>query len=332
MSRRLYIALTCAAVFFYLFFLSSTPALSQTHIEGVLNGNVKWTENESPYILSGKVFVEKGALLTIERNVAVIFTRQAQFIIRGRIEAYRFFLNGHHDAYNDEHLTFSSGSSGNITKCAFLDINIDIDSSNISLTSSVVSNRNGTGITVGKDAFPYLADNVFHDNSYFAVYRKGKKPLNVLHCFWGSNTGPSGSGKGKGDAVNLYVQYQPFKEKEDKNFLILSSNNINAKKASSGEIIELKYMICNLNTFNHKVILGASLFGADKKAYNHPASDIRTIISPGFHEYTRNFVIPFSTPNGIYDVYWGVMKNNLSAYFSLFKQRKVLVVENVRSS
>lgn len=306
--------------------LFSNMAFSQTHVTGAIEIDAKWTTDKSPYILSGEVVVEPDTSLDIERNVAIIFMQGARFVIKGDLEAYRVFFNGVFNASNEETLFFPSGSTGRLIRCVFLDLSLVFDSSDIQLTSSAVSNRNGTGVTVGKEFSPHMAHNSFHGNSYFAIYRKGKAPLKVTNCFWGAETGPSGEGDGDGDAVSSHIVYRPFKSKEELDFIILAMTAAETGDDPSGKTLRLTYTIYNLNCSDHKAVLGASLLGSDKRAYNHPASDIRITIPPGLHEYTRKFELPSGMQDGVYDVHWGVMNKDSSGYHTYVKKERLLEV------
>lgn len=313
------------------FILYSNISLAQTAIQGILTKNATWNADRSPFVLSGDVVLANGASLTIEKNVTVVLTLGSKFRIKGRLDAIEAFFNGTRDANNAESLIYLPGSSGRLVQCAFLDLSLVFESSGIQLTSSVVSNRNGSGVTVGKESFPHIADNNFNGNSYFAVYRIGKIPLDVINCFWGSPEGPSEKGHGGGDAVSPYVVYRPFKSQEDINFLLLTGTSVTTTNGSPVKSILLTYNICNLNSFDQDTVLGASLIGADPEPVNHPESDIRATIPPGFHEYTRNFILPSHIREGVYDVHWSVMNKDLSKYHTYVKQREMLEILDSRS-
>ncbi len=312
-------------------YLLTGAALARTNIEGLITGDALWSAKDSPYILTGVVALEKGFTLTIERNVTVIFTPDSQLRIGGRLDAYRVFFNGAMDINNQETLSLPAGTTARLIRCAFLDLNLVFNSSDIRLTGSVVSNRNGSGITVGKNALPQITNTSFHGNSYFAVYRHGATPLKVINCFWGSDTGPSGAGKGDGDGVSANVIYRPFKSREENDFVFLVGTTVVNEAEAFARSIQLSYDIFNLNTSERDAILGATILGPDKGVINHPSSDIRTTLSSGFQAYTRVFKLPPNFKDGIYDLVWGVMKTDLSEYYAYVKQSEIVEIRNARS-
>ncbi len=309
------------------FLLISEPTFSQTKITGTIVKDTKWTVDQSPYVLLGDVVVEKGITLTIGRDTVLVFSRGSRFQVKGRLDAYRVFFNGFLQADNLETLLYLPGSSGSLTSCAFLDLNIVLDTSDIRLTYSVVSNHNGTGVTIGKKTSPHIADTSFHGNSYFAVYYQGSSSVKVTNCFWGSKTGPSDAGDGDGDAVSSNIHYTPFQPKEKIKFLILAKVIVQTGKIASDKSIQLTYHLFNMNHCDHEAVLGASLHGPEKTIIHHPESDIYTTITPGFHTFNREFKIPFNAEKGAYDVHCGIMNKHISGYFAYVKCKdKVIVV------
>jgi len=301
-------------------------AVSRTDVTGPILNRVKWTADSNPFVLSGDVVVENGGRLIIERDAVLVFTSGARLRIKGHVDAYRVFFNGGLDANNEETLAFLPGSSGSLFRCAFLDLSLVCDTSDIRLTSSVVSNRNGTGVAVGGEVTPHIADTSFHGNSYFAVYRNGSDPLDVKNCYWGSKHGPSRKGPGEGDTVSSNIVFRPFRTRENVSFLILAKTAVDTSVDPSGRTIQLVYSLYNLNTFDQEAILGASLVGADQRTYSHPESDIDATISPGLHEFTRTFNIPADAKGGTYDLHWGVMTKHLSGYHAYVRQHGMVTV------
>lgn len=307
--------------------LEPDTAFSQIDVTGTILDRVKWTAESNPYVLSGDIVVENGGSLIIERDVVVNFAPGATLRVKGQLDAYRVFFNGGLNANNQETLTFLPGSSGSLTRCAFLDLSLVCNASDMRLTSSVVTNRNGTGITVGSEVDPHIADTSFHGNSYFAVYRSGKDPLDIKNCYWGSEKGPSSEGPAYGDKVGSNIVFRPFRTKENISFLILAKTSMDIMEDQSGKTIQFKYSLFNLNTFDHEAVLGASLVGEGHRVYSHPESDINATISPGFHELTRVFELPVDAKDGVYDIHWGVMTKNLSRYHAYVRKYGVVEIQ-----
>ncbi len=310
--------------------LVSNPAFSQTVVSGAVTTDATWTLENSPYVLSGDVVVAPGAGVTIEDYVTVTLRPGSRLRIAGRLDAARVFFNGVLAADDQESLVYLPGAAGSLARCAFLDLGLVFESSAIRLTSCVVSNRNGSGVTVAKEAFPQIANTSFHGNSYFAVYRHGTDPLEVIDCYWGAANGPSGQGDGDGDQVSANVRFRPFSASERVDFLVLATTSVETVSDSSDRRLQLTYGVYNLNGLDRGAVLGASLRGANGQAVHHPESDIRVVIPPGWHVYTRVFELPSGLHDGRYDVHWGLMGNNMNAYHAYIKQRDVVDIRNGR--
>ena len=304
------------------------PAVGRTVVSGPIATSATWNVENSPYVLSGDVVVAPGSGITIERYVTVTLRPGSRFIIAGRLDAERVFFKGALAAVDGESLVYQPGATGSLERCAFLDLGLVFESSAIRLTSGVVANRNGTGVTVAREAFPLIAHTSFHDNSYFAVYRHGPDPLEVIDCYWGAANGPSGQGDGNGDPVSANVRYQPFSAFECVDSLTLATRRVEIEGDSGGRRLHLTYGIYNLNGFSQAVVLGASLRGAGGQAVHHPESDIRAVIPPGFHLYTRLFELPPGLDDGRYDLHWGVMGSGMHAYHAYIRQNEVVDIQN----
>ena len=310
--------------------LVSTAALGQTVVGGAIATHATWTVENSPYVLCGNVEVAPGAVVTIERYVTVTLTPGARFRIAGRLDAERVFFNGALAADDQESLVYLPGAAGRLARCAFLDLGLVFESSAIDLTDGLVSNRNGTGVTVARGVFPHIANTSFRGNSYFAVYRHGPDPLEVLDCYWGAANGPSGQGDGDGDQVSAKVRFRPFATSQPVNFLVLATTAVDTEGDAADRRLQLTYGIYNLNGADHAAVLGASLRGAHGQAVHHPDSDIRAIIPPGFHVFTRLFELPPGLQDGRYDLHWGVMGTGMHAYHAYIRQPDVVDLRDGR--
>jgi hypothetical protein len=310
--------------------LASNQAFGRTVVGGKIAIDATWSVENSPYVLSGDVEVAPGAVVTIERNVTVTLMPGSHLRIAGRLDAERVFFNGALAADDQESLAYLPGAAGRLTRCAFLDLGLVFESSRIALTDGLVSNRNGTGVAVAGGVFPHIANTSFHDNSYFAVYRHGPEPLEVIDCYWGADNGPSGQGDGDGDQVSANVRFRPFSTAEPLDFLVLATTGVETGGDAADRRLQLTYGIYNLNGTDHTAVLGASLRGAGGRAVHHPESDIRAVIPPGFHVFTRLFKLPPGLDDGRYDLHWGVMGSGMHAYHAYVKQPDVVDIRNGR--
>jgi len=310
-------------------FLFSDTASSRTEIRGVIDEDTKWTVNHSPYLLSENVVVQKDACLSIERNVVVIFSKGTRFFVQGRLDAYRAFFNGFFDVNNEEVFQYLPEAKGDLIRCAFVDLSLVFETSDVRLSTSVVSNRNGTGVTIGKGASPTVSDSSFHGNSYFAAYQLGKTPIKLTNCFWGAENGPSREGDGSGDAVGPNILFKPFQTKERFNFLLLYEMSVQKDTDNSDGNIQLGYHLVNMNATEHKVVLGASVHGPKNCVYHDPTSDIHATVPPGFHRYGRLFTIPPHAHKGLYDIHCSVMNDSLSEYYAYVRVKDGINIQDV---
>jgi len=301
-----------------------TIAAAETRLQGHIQQDQIWGEEKSPYRLTGDVTISEGANVTIPPGVVVRFDNGSRLVVKGSFTAGETFFDGMQDLHNREMVLFHPGSRGRLTHCVIENLELQIRTSDAAVTNNMISNPNGSGITVGKACFPTITGNDFHGNSYYAVYNEGKKVIRAPNNYWGAADGPSGAGPGSGDAINTPVDFMPFQKTDIGEHLVLAERHLDQTTLRPGSRFALTYVIDNLNSYEHAVILGASIFSNPEKHIHSPAHDRRILVKPGRHEFTRSFAIPDNAPEGTYDVLWGVMKADLTAYYVLKKDPGIL--------
>jgi hypothetical protein len=290
---------------------------AETRLEGTIQRDQVWEAEESPYKIVGQLSVEKGATVTIAPGAVVRFEKGSRLDIKGSLTANQTVFDGLEDLYNHEKMLFHPGSRGHMTHCVAQNLSLEIRTSEALITGSVISNRNGSGITVGKTSRPTINHNDFAHNSYYAVYKEGQEAFQAPHNYWGAADGPSGVGPGKGDAINAAVDFIPFATVDIHEHLVLLERSLDRATVQPGERVTLTYVIANLNSFDHDVILGASIFSDPTQHIHSPSNDLAVTITPGLHRLTRAFSIPPNAAPGPYTMLWGVMRSDLSAYYVL---------------
>ena len=85
-----------------------------------------------------------------------------------------------------------------------------------------------------------------------------------------------------------------------------------------GDVVEIES--------DHAAILGATIYKDPENHIHSPPHDLSVAIQPGRHEFTRPFALPKDVPEGDYDVIWGIMKTDLTAYYVLEKDLGILHV------
>lgn len=301
-----------------------TIAAAETRLQGDIRQDQIWSEEKSPYRLTGTLTISEGTNVTIPPGVVVRFDKGSRLVVKGSLIAGETFFDGMRDLHNQEMLLFHPGSRGRLSYCVIENLELQIRTSDAAVMNNMISNPNGTGITVGKTCHPTITGNDFHGNSYYAVYNEGKEVIRAPNNYWGAADGPSGAGPGSGDAVNTPVDFRPFQQSDIGEHLVLVDRRLDQTTLRPGSRFSLTYVIDNPNSYDHTVILGASIFSNPEKHIHSPAHDRKISVKPGRHEFTRSFAIPDSAPEGAYDVLWGVMKPDLSAYYVLKKDPGIL--------
>lgn len=301
-------------------------AAAETRLQGDIRRDQIWSEEDSPYRLTGTLTIREGATVTIPPGVVVRFDKSSHLVVKGSLTADETVFEGMQDIYNLEMAVFLPGSRGRLTYCVVQNLELQIRTSDVAITNNMISNPNGSGITVGKACRPTISGNDFRHNSYYAVYSEGKEVIRAPNNYWGAADGPSGAGPGKGDAVNTPIDFMPFQKNDIGEHLVLAERHIDPATLRPGSRFSLTYVIENLNSYDHAVILGASIFSNPDQHIHSPAHDQKLSVKPGRHLFTRSFAIPENTPEGRYDVLWGVMKADLTAYYVLQKDPGILSI------
>ncbi len=87
----------------------SGTAQSGTNINGSINNNTTWTQANSPYTLTGNVFVNNGVNLTIDAGVAVNLGSY-NILVNGILQAWGNY--GNPVTFNGGQITFAENSTG----------------------------------------------------------------------------------------------------------------------------------------------------------------------------------------------------------------------------
>ncbi len=295
-------------------------------IHGNLSANTVWTEDKAPYLLTGAIELAPEAVLHIEPGVTVRFQAEARLLIHGRLVAEKAHFDGREELSNREKIVYHPGSTGYLRHCILENVELNLDTSDVAVTDSLITNRNGSGITVARQAAPFIARNDFHNNSYFAVYKAGRRRLNAPGNYWGATDGPGGVGSGGGDAVNAQVDFRPFATSENGDQVLLKNHRLDHRECRPGDQLQLEFTLFNFNAFAHDLILGASLRREGRRPVHSAEDDLKVRVKPGENVFTRPFRLPERLPEGRYDILWGVMKNDLSTYLVLKNEYDALTV------
>ena len=208
--------------FLFGFFILASPAHASTPVSGFMTTNTIWTEASSPYIVQGHLYVESGAVLTIEPGVVV---KDPHITVRGTLNAYGtaekkiYFTSSAADPYpgawkeinisqegeaNFDHAVIQYGGS---TSCCYNRTNI-LNQGTLNMANSIVEKSTAYGVLAqsgtttitnseiagvqngfnmtGGNAF--LSDNFIHDNSWYGVYAAGPGQLSLSGNHFENNT------------------------------------------------------------------------------------------------------------------------------------------------
>ena len=298
----------------------------EIHLEGSITQDQVWTAAQGPYRLTGLVRIDAGAAVTLLPGVVVRFDDGSRLEGQGALFADQSVFDGVADLHNREQIISLSDSQCHLRRCVLQNLELVLRTSKAEVSESVIANRNGSGVTVGKACHPTITRNDFHRNSYYAVYKEGTDALRVPHNYWGASDGPSGAGPGSGDAVNAAVDFMPFEGTDLGEHLILLDRRLEHSPVHPGGRLTLIYGIANLNSFAHTAILGASIYRDPAQHIHSPDHDVRVTIEPGYQQFSRSFAVPATLPEDAYTVLWGVMKADLTAYYVLEEEAARLQV------
>ncbi len=295
-------------------------------IHGNLSGETVWTEDKAPYLLTGTIELAPDATLQIEPRVAVRFQAEARLLIKGRLVAEKAHFDGREELSNREMIVYHPGSTGYLRHCILENVELNLDTSDVAVTDCLITNRNGSGVTVARQAAPFIARNDFHNNSYFAVYKAGRRSLNAPDNYWGAADGPGGVGPGGGDAVNAQVDFRPYATAANGEHVLLKNHRLDRRTCRPGDQLQLEFTLFNFNAFAHDLILGASLQQEGRRPVHSAEDDLKVRVKPGENVFTRPFRLPARMPEGRYHILWGVMKNDLSTYLVLKNEYEALTI------
>ncbi|MDJ0883251.1 MAG: right-handed parallel beta-helix repeat-containing protein, partial [Desulfobacterales bacterium] len=303
----------CLGIILALLLLGLPGAVeARQFIHGNLSGETVWTEDKAPYLLTGAIELAPDATLHIEPRVTVRFQAEARLLIKGRLVAEKAHFDGREELSNREMIVYHPGSTGYLRHCILENVELNLDTSDVAVTDCLITNRNGSGITVARQAAPFIARNDFHNNSYFAVYKAGRRSLNAPDNYWGAADGPGGVGPGGGDAVNAQVDFRPYATAANGEHVLLKNHRLDRRTCRPGDQLQLEFTLFNFNAFAHDLILGASLQQEGRRPVHSAEDDLKVRVKPGENVFTRPFRLPERMPEGRYHILWGVMKNDLS--------------------
>ncbi len=111
-------------IFVLISLLSTSNAIADTNVSGIITTNTVWTKNNSPYIITDTVQIPWGVTLTVEPGVVVTKpTSGDMFLLNGTI--YAHYAHG----VKEDKITFNGGDNsdffhitGSISESAFLDL------------------------------------------------------------------------------------------------------------------------------------------------------------------------------------------------------------------
>ncbi len=319
--------LECLGAGLLLLLINLAGAAEARHfVHGDITADTVWTASQAPYLLTGTIELAPETRLVIAPRVTVRLQPGARLLIRGRLVAEKVHFDGREDLANSEAIVYRPGSTGYVRHCILENLELALETSDVAVTDNLVANRNGNGITVSRQAAPFIARNDFRHNSYFAVYKAGRKRINAPDNFWGAADGPGGVGPGRGDAVNELVDFQPFAPAANGDHVLLRAHRLDRRECRPGDELKLEFTLYNFNTFAHDLILGASLNREGRTPIHSAQDDLKVRVRPGVNVFTRPFRLPEKLPGGRYDILWGVMKDDLSTYLVLKSEIDALTV------
>ena len=319
--------LACLGAGLLLLLLNLAGAVeARQFVHGDIRVDTVWTAELAPYLLSGTIELVPEARLRVEPRATVRFQPGARLLIRGRLVADKAYFDGREDLANRETIVYRPGSTGYVRHCILENLELALETSDVAVTNNLIANRNGSGITVSRQAAPFIARNDFQHNSYFAVYKAGRKRLNAPENYWGAADGPGGAGPGGGDAVNEQVDFRPFAASANGEHVLLRAHRLDRRECRPGDELNLEFTLFNFNAFTHDLILGATLNRQGRRPVHSAGDDLQVRVRPGINVFTRPFRLPEELPGGRYDILWGVMKNDLSTYLVLKSELDALTV------
>ena len=136
----------------------------ETQVSGSLPPDTHWTEEGSPYVVTGDLFIPEGGSLTIAPGVEVLFRGQHQLFVRGQLVA-----RGTEAAPILFGAEAPDAGPGSWRGVSFADSSIDavLDASGNYLSGSVLEHvevrHSGAGVEIERSS-PLVTDSYFHHN------------------------------------------------------------------------------------------------------------------------------------------------------------------------
>jgi hypothetical protein len=321
--RGIFLSLVWIGVFW-----QPASVIAETNVSGMINQHARWIPANSPYVISDDTIVTRETTLTIMPGVFVRFLKNCDLTVKGSLNASGVTFDGCKDVYNYEDLKIEAESNCCLTKCILTDLNLQVCSSAVEISYCLIMNHNGSGISIGGDSHPFIRWNDFKENSYYAVYVEGGTVIELSHNYWDASDGPSMAGPGTGDRINGKMNCLPFETCEINEFVRLTGMGLNTDNTQPGARITFEYEIRNFSSRDQNIVLGATVIRPPFAPINDKAHDTRLTMGPGTNSYSRSFDIPLPSPDGTYDVLWGVMDDTMSRYFGFVHLPGILQVRS----
>jgi len=152
---------------------------NSTNVNGIIDSDITWTEDNSPYIFTGSVGVASGVTLTIEPNVTVNlgdYSLQVDGTLyaRGRSGDYNIIFISKTPTYGN--IAFTNGSASEQTGLSSLIENAILYSTSISANNVTMRINNNTimgSINIDHEAAPVISNNLITGD--IGVHRSSPK-------------------------------------------------------------------------------------------------------------------------------------------------------------
>jgi hypothetical protein len=159
-------------------------AHADTYVNGTIDVNTTWTSANSPYTLTGDVFISNGVTLTVQPGVTVNFGSYKIYVngilnAQGTIGNYIVFSgNGYSSIVFTSTSTDWSGTSGCTIDNAYISsLSLAIEDSSPKISNNYFSSIYGILITVSGGS-PLISNNVFvFDSSNCIHINSGSSPV-----------------------------------------------------------------------------------------------------------------------------------------------------------
>ena len=196
--------------------------------EKIIDGNIIWTEANSPYVIEDKVVIGSRGNLTIEAGVKVFFENtKEEFVVKdggklniegsfGNEVVFSKFSEGE-DSWGA--ISFEKGSSGNIDFGKFefggssSEAIINIYSSDVRITNTVFSNSSSSGICIVGEVDPIIKSIGFDlDNDYVILQKDVNADPKFENLFSHGKTGKikieAGANLGDSPCISRQINWE----------------------------------------------------------------------------------------------------------------------------